>query len=84
MTDKKQMTLTRMRSGHSGIVSRIDGGDGLISRLDSLGIRPGKRITKVGSMMMRGPVTIELDGGRVAIGFGMAGKVIVDPDGDRE
>jgi len=44
----------------------------------ALGIRPGKRITKVGSMFMRGPVTVQLDSTQVAIGFGMANKVIVE------
>ncbi|MDI6808807.1 MAG: FeoA family protein [Candidatus Eisenbacteria bacterium] len=84
MTDKKQMTLTRMQSGRGGVVVQIDGGCGLVSRLDALGIRPGRRVTKVSSMLMRGPVTIEMNGARVAIGFGMAKKVIVEPDGDRE
>ncbi|PIU56399.1 MAG: hypothetical protein COS88_02920, partial [Chloroflexi bacterium CG07_land_8_20_14_0_80_51_10] len=56
------------------------------NRLTALGIRPGKRITKLSSMLMHGPVTVELDAGhQVAIGFGMAGKIIVDPDlGDKD
>lgn len=49
-----------------------------VNRLNALGIRPGKRITKVSSMLMRGPVTIQLGTAQVALGFGMANKVIVE------
>ena len=78
MPDSKQITLRQMQAGQSGIVAQIQGGHGLISRLSALGIRPGKKITKVGSMFMRGPVTVQLDSTQVAIGFGMANKVIVE------
>ncbi|MCK5433931.1 MAG: ferrous iron transport protein A [Dehalococcoidales bacterium] len=78
MSDSKQVTLRQMQAGQSGIVAQIQGGHGLISRLSALGIRPGKKITKVGSMFMRGPVTVQLDSTQVAISFGMANKVIVE------
>ena len=76
----KQITLTRMQTGQSGIVVQIQGGHGLVNRLDALGIRPGKRITKVGSMFMRGPVTVQVDRAQVAVGFGMASRIIVELD----
>jgi len=77
MSDRKQITLTRMQAGQSGTVVQIQGGHGMVSRLNALGIMPGKRITKISSMLMRGPVTIEVDRVQVAIGFGMANRVIV-------
>ena len=80
MPNGKQITLRQMRTGQSGIVFQIQGGHGLISRLSALGIRPGQRITKVGSTFMRGPVTIQVGNARVAIGFGMANKIIVELD----
>lgn len=80
MSDSKQITLRQMQAGQSGIVVQIAGGHGLINRLSALGIRPGKRITKVSSMFMRGPVTIQVDRAQVAIGFGMANRVIVELD----
>ncbi|MFC1994500.1 FeoA family protein [Chloroflexota bacterium] len=43
-----------------------------------MGIIPGKRITKVSSMFMRGPVTIQIHNSQVAIGFGMADKIVVE------
>ena len=78
--DEKQMTLARMRVGQSGVVAQILGGHGMSNRLSALGIRPGLRVTKVSSMVMRGPVTIQLGGSQVAIGFGMANRIVVEPD----
>ena len=79
MTDKK-LTLTDMKSNQSGRVREIHGGPGLANRLDAMGIRPGKKITKLSSMMMRGPVTVQVDNAQLAIGFGMARKIIVEID----
>jgi len=80
MSDGKLVTLRQMQSGQSGKVIQIQGGFGLVNRLSALGIRPGKRITKVSSMLMRGPVTIQLGHTQVALGFGMANKIIVELD----
>jgi len=80
MSEKRQITVRQMNAGQSGAVVEVWGGHGLVNRLSSLGIRPGKRITKVSSMFMRGPVTIQVDRARVAIGFGMAGKILVEVD----
>ena len=80
MPDGKQITLARMQAGQSGAVVQIQGGHGLVNRLSALGIRPSKRITKVSSMFMRGPVTIQVDRAQVAIGFGMANRIIVELD----
>ena len=79
MPEGKQMTLTQMQTGQNGMVIQIQGGHGLVNRLNALGIRAGKRITKLSSMIMRGPVTIQVDGAQVAIGFGMARRIIVEP-----
>lgn len=77
MFSRQEMTLRQMQIGQSGIVFQIQGGRGLINRLNALGIRPGQRVTKVGSTFMRGPVTIQVGTAQVAIGFGMANKIIV-------
>jgi len=69
-----------MHSGYSGVVVEIQGGFGLISRLNPLGIMPGKKITKVSSMLGQGPVTVEVDRAQLAIGFGMANKIMVKLD----
>ena len=80
MPDGKQIPLSRVEAGQSGIVVQIQGGRGLINRLSALGIRPGQRVTKVSSMFMRGPVTIQVGNAQVAIGFGMANRIIIELD----
>ncbi len=74
------MSLCRMRPGQSGVVVEIQGGFGLINRLNARGILPGKRVMKISSMIARGPVTIEVDRVQIAIGFGMAKRIIVELD----
>jgi len=51
-----------------------------MTRLNALGIRPGRRITKVSSMFMRGPVTVRMGQTQIAIGFGMANRILVEVD----
>lgn len=77
---KQLITVRDMRPMQVGRVVDIRGGRGMMNRLQAMGIRPGKKITKVSSMFMRGPVTIEVDNFRVAIGFGMAGRILVEAD----
>ncbi len=80
MSGGKLVTLRQMPPGRSGRVVQIQGGVGLVNRLSALGLRPGKKITKVSSMLMRGPVTIQSGNTRLAVGFGMAGRIIVELD----
>jgi ferrous iron transport protein A len=77
MPDEKQVSLAQMRAGQSGMILRIEGGHGMVNRLSTLGIIPGKKITKISSMLMRGPVMIEIDRTQVALGFGMARRILV-------
>ena len=70
--------LTQLRPGESGVVVEIKGGFGMSRRMQALGIRIGKRITKISSHFWRGPQTVEIDSFQVAIGFGMASRVFVE------
>ncbi len=69
--------LKDLKSGGSGEIIQIDGGHGMVSRLEALGIRPGSIIKKLNSGVMGGPVTIEINRTQVAIGFGMAKRILV-------
>jgi len=71
------MDVTRMMPGEEGIVVEILGGYGLSRRLETLGIRQDVRIVKVSAQLARGPVTIQVNNTQVALGFGMASKIIV-------
>jgi ferrous iron transport protein A len=70
--------LTALKAGSSGTVVAIDGGPWLIKRLDALGIRPGVHITKKSSQLLRGPIMIIVGRSRVAIGHGMARKILLE------
>jgi ferrous iron transport protein A len=83
MPYRNLITLTRMQTGQSGRVVEIQGGFGVVDRLNALGIIPGKRITKISSMLARGPVAIQVDRAQLAIGYGMANKIIVELDQTR-
>lgn len=93
MKEMRQITVRQMQPGQSGTVVQIlEGhghhrgrgyGHGFVDRLHSLGIRPGRRITKVSGMFMRGPVTLQVGRAQVAIGYGMAGKILVEVEGEK-
>ena len=70
--------LNQLRPGESGVVQGVAGGFGIVRRLESLGLRPGKIVTKISSQFLAGPVTVMVDGRQLAIGRGMAAKVQVE------
>jgi ferrous iron transport protein A len=72
------MSLADMKPGQSGVLVEILGGHGMVRRLNALGLRLCKRVRKVSSMLMRGPTVVEVDGFQVAVGYGMASRVIVE------
>ena len=74
------ISLNELRSGERGTIQQINGGKFLIDRLNALGIRPGKEIYKISSMFTSGPVTVQIDRTQVAIGLGMAKKIIITTD----
>lgn len=78
MSPMREFTIAQMEKGQRGKIVQIWGGHGLVRRLEVMGIRPGKRITKVSSIFMRGPVTIQVDNFQLALGFGMARKILVE------
>lgn len=76
----EQLSVAEMRTGQTGTVIEVLGGSGLVRRLDALGIRAGKKVTKISSTLFRGPITLGVDSARVAVGFGMARRIIVETD----
>jgi len=70
--------LDQLQAGQSGVVRSIGGGRGMQHRLESLGVRPGKVLTKVSAVFMGGPVTVTVDGRQVAMGRGIASRVMVE------
>lgn len=78
-TERAQLTsLDKLKPGQHGTVRDITGGENTCKRLAAMGIRPGKAITKVSAMLMRGPVVVSIDRRQLAIGHSVACKVKVD------
>ena len=82
MKNSTVIPLSRLASGQSGQVVDFGGGWGVKRRVQAMGIRPGKRITKISGMFMRGPVVVKVDNAQVAVGWGMAQKIMVRIGGD--
>jgi len=76
------MTLDSVDIRRQARVILIDGGHGVRAHLNTLGIHVGDRLTVVERAPFRGPVLIEVNGTRVAIGRGIASKVRVEVDGE--
>ena len=72
------VSLVDMRSGETGIVQDIRGGLGATERIQSMGIRIGKKIRKETAHFWRGPQTVLVDNFKVAIGYGMSAKIFVE------
>ena len=72
------ISLVEMALNMKGIVVEIQGGQGMIRKLDALGIREGVEIRKISSQLMRGPVMVEVERSQVGIGFGMASRILVE------
>ncbi len=70
--------LTDMKKGETAVVKGVAGEVGTARRLESMGIRPGKKITKLGAHLWRGPITVSVDKTKLAIGYAMAKKVIIE------
>ena len=70
--------LSRMTSGENVKVISLGAGWGLQRRLADLGITPGVEI-KVISSGRPGQVVLDVRGSRLALGHGVAGKIMVRP-----
>ena len=77
---KASKSLVDLGVGQEGVVAEVHGGFGLKRRLDAIGIRPGVRLAKTSGPYLRGPVTVRVGNAQLALGFGMAGKVIVETE----
>lgn len=72
------VSLTNIKTGSKVRVVRIRGGLGIRQRLSCLGIHPGDIIVLQKSGFMRGPVLVNIHGNQVALGRGVAAKILVE------
>ncbi|WP_297534435.1 FeoA family protein [Thermococcus sp.] len=68
--------LLSLAPGERAIVVDLRGGPNFRSRLYAMGLAPGA-VVQVVSVYPRGPVIIQVGGTRLALGRGMAARVLV-------
>ena len=73
-----QKDLTQIKEGKTVKVVEINGGQQFQKKIDAIGLRIGSKITKVSAQMLNGPITIKIGSTKLALGHGMAKKIIVD------
>ena len=70
--------LALLPPGAKGRITVLSAGPGLCRRLEEMGLRSGLEVVKISGMPLRGPVVVQVGGTRLAIGHGMAKKLMVE------
>lgn len=71
--------LNKLKSGASAKLVKVEGGTNLKERLYNLGLKEGMELKKITSTAGKGPVVVKFGRIQIAIGIGMASKMVVDP-----
>ena len=84
MTLGRELPLTALKDGETGIVVSINPGRegcgrgwGFEKRLMDMGLTPGVEVVVVKSAPFHGPVELVVRGSRLALGRGMAERIFV-------
>ena len=87
-----ELRLSDLRNGESGTINsvgvgrgrgrgggrRAGRGWGFRKRLEDMGLTPGTKVTVVKSAPFNGPLEVYVRGSRLAIGRGMAKRILVE------
>jgi DtxR family Mn-dependent transcriptional regulator len=84
--ERLEVPLTTLRDGETGVLTYIEAGHGrghgrgggFEKRLMDMGLTPGTRVTVVKSAPFHGPLEILVRGSRLALGRGMAERILVE------
>jgi ferrous iron transport protein A len=71
-------TLPQVHENNKAKVIDIQGGQRMRQRLGEMGIHPGDIVTILRYGALRGPILIEIHGSQVALGRGIASKILVE------
>lgn len=74
--DGNMMPLSMLGSGEEAKLVDVRGGNGIRKRLSAMGLTPGMVVTVVQNTMI-GPVILGVMDSRIALGRGMAHKIMV-------
>lgn len=73
-----QKNLIDMEDAEKGVICLLEGGDFFRNKLSAMGISKGAKIKKITGHFMGGPVLIKVKNTEIAVGRGMAEKIIVE------
>jgi len=74
----KKISLIHVKANHKGRVAEISGGGNLRDKLMNMGVYKGKEIAKLSHIGLRGPVVIKAGRTILALGHGVAAKIIIE------
>lgn len=77
--DTAEISLAKLPSGCYAQILRFEGGEEASRRLKAIGLRIDKKIKKISAGFFLGPIFLSVDGVKLAIGHGLASKVMVKP-----
>ncbi|MEM1566567.1 MAG: FeoA family protein [Candidatus Bathyarchaeia archaeon] len=77
--EEELCTLTDLAEGGRGIIVKTQGGFGLVRRLAEMGLTPSTEVKLLKKGSFGGPVEVEVRGVTLALGHGVASKVLVKP-----
>jgi ferrous iron transport protein A len=69
--------LTELAMGEEGIITVLQGGWGAQERLRRMGLQEGQRVRKVSALAWGGPVVVLVNRAQIAIGRGIARRIMV-------
>ena len=76
----KRISLLSLKADHKGKVLEISGGGNLQNKLMNMGVYKGREVIKLSHIGLRGPVVIKTGRSILALGHGIAAKVIVEAE----
>ncbi len=71
--------LNKMHRGQKGIIVAIEGGRTFSNKIEAMGLHKGVTLEIVSAQLLHGPLTIRVGSTQAALGYGMAGKILVRP-----
>ncbi|WP_197231416.1 FeoA family protein [Novipirellula artificiosorum] len=72
-------TLDQLQPGQFGQIVRIDGFDGIASRLREMGFVPGQPVQFLRTAPLGDPMKCSVQGSRIAVRNGEARRVYIEP-----
>jgi len=76
----KKVSLVQLKPNHKGRVVEISGGMNVQNRLAHMGVYKGIEVAKLSHIGLRGPVVIKANRSILALGHGVAAKVVVETE----